>query len=787
MVRTLHRKLLRDLLQLKGQVAAIAVVIASGIMVLIIAVTTLDAVSLSRERFYQSHHFAHVFADLTRAPDSLAERLENIPGVGQLDTRVRAPVRLEVPGFDDPVRGLLLSIPDGRQPRVNRLYIREGGLPESGQANHVAVSEPFAQAHGLHPGHRLKAIIKGRLETLVITGVVLSPEFIYQVGPADLLPDFQRYGVLWMNRRALGQAYDMDGAFNSVVVTLQAGADERAVIDALDDVLGKYGGVGAYGREDQISHFFIDENLGRMKVMAVALPAVFLGVAAFLLHVLMGRIVRTQRRQVAILKALGHGDWDIGTHYTMFTGVIVVIGTVLGIALGAWAAAGLSSLYAEYFRFPELSFRLQPRLIAPAVLIAAMASMLGTLRAVRSAIRRQPAEAMRPPAPERFAPGWMERSPLSRFLDQPTRIILRNLSRRRANAVFSVLGIALSASLLLLGSYQFGSVTYMMEIQYGKVLQMDQHLTFTDPTPERAVAELRVQPGVQYVETYRSAPVRLSKDRREYRTSILGLDGEPKLRRLLDENHEPVPVPPEGLLLTRYLADYLGVRPGDRLDVEILEGHRRKLSLELASTVDEPIGVSAYMDRRTLNRTLREGPAITGAWLLTDGSREGELFDRLWKMPRVAGIGLITEAERNLREYLDDTVLVFMGILLFLASSIAFAVVYNNARIAFAERARELATLRVLGFTRAEVGWILIGETAFLTLTAIPLGWLLGTGFAVLVNRAIQSDMFRLPFIIGPRTYAIAAAGILVASALSVAVIARRLHRIDMVSSLKTE
>jgi len=786
-VSALNRKLIRDLLRLKGQVAAIAVVIAAGIMVLIIGVTTLDSVSLSQERFYQSHHFAHIFADLKRAPEVVSQRLEKIPGVNQAETRVKAPVRLEVPDFDDPVRGLLLSIPDGQQPLVNRLYIREGSLPESGQANQVAVSEPFAEAHNLQPGHRLTAIIKGRLETLIISGIVLSPEFIYQVGPADLLPDYERYGVLWMNRRALEQAYDMDGAFNNVVLTLQAGANEEAVIDALDEIFGRYGSVGAYGREDQSSHFFISEELSQMRVMATVLPAVFLGVAAFLLNVLMARIVRTQRQQVAILKAFGYGNLEIGSHYALFTGAIVMVGTVFGVGLGAWASDSLAALYAEYFRFPELSFRLQPRFIGLAVMIAGAASMLGTFRAVRSATIQQPAEAMRPPAPERFTHGWIERSVLGRLLDQPTRIILRNLSRHRTKAVFSVIGIGLSASLLLLGSYQFASVNYMMEIQYVKVLQMDLHLTFTEPTPERAAAELRVQPGVHYVETYRSVPVRLSKDRREYRTSILGLEREPKLRHILDENYQPVSVIPEGLLLTRYLADYLGVRPGDRLDVEIMEGHRRKLSLELASTVDEPIGVSAYMDRRALNQLMREGPAITGAWLLTDRSLEEELFDRLWEMPRIAGIGLINEAERNLRDYLDDTILIFMGILLLLACSIAFAVIYNNARIAFAERSRELATLRVLGFRRAEVGWILIGEIAILTLLAIPLGWLVGTGFALLVNHAMSSDMFRLPFVVGPQIYAFSAAGVLVASAMSVLLIARRINKIDMVTSLKTE
>ena len=785
-MRTLHVKLLRDISRLKGQVAAIAVVIAAGVMVLILSVTTLDALSLSQARFYEDHHFARVFADLKRAPEGLAARLREIPGVNQVETRVQASVRLEVPGFGEPVRGALLSIPEGRQPLLNRLYLRQGALPEPERSDQVVIGEPFAEAHGLRAGDRLKAIINGRFQILTVSGVALSPEFVYQVGPADILPDYKRYAVLWMNRRALAHAMDMDGAFNSVLLSLQAGADQDPVIEALDRQLARYGGIGAIGREEQVSHRFLSEELDQLRVMATVLPAIFLAVAAFLLNVLMGRIIQTQRQQVAILKAFGYGNRDIALHYGLLTALIVVVGAVLGIALGAWAAEAMAGLYAEYYRFPETSFRLQPQVIALALLVAAGAAALGTFRAVSRAVGLPPAEAMRPPAPERFHASWLERSTLGRRLGQPTRIILRNLLRHRTKALLSMIGIGLSGGLLLLGSYQFNAVDHLLDIQYRLVMNMDVHLTFTDPTPERSLAELRTLPGVAYAEGYRSVPVRLINGTRDYRTSIQGLESEPRLRGLLDADHRPIRLPSGGLLVTRYLAEDLGLVPGDELDVEIMEGHRRTLRVALAGTVDEPIGVSAYMERRALNRLMGEGPALSGVWLMTDATQQARLFERLWEVPRVAGIGLIADAERQFRDYIDDTVLVMMGILLLMAGSITFAVVYNNARIAFSERSRELATLRVLGFSQAEVGWILIGEIAVLTLLAIPLGWLLGTGFAALLNRAMTMDMFRVPFIITPQTYAFSAAGVLLASVLSVLAISRLLGRLDMIAALKT-
>lgn len=786
MISALNRKLLRDLSLMKGQVAAIAVVIGSGVMVLILSVTTLDAITLSKDRFYESSHFAEVFADLKRAPEGVAGRLREIPGVNIVETRVVAPVRIEVEGFADPVRGMLLSIPDGRQPDLNRLYIREGSLPDAGRSDQIAISEPFALAHGLRAGDRLRAIINGRFETLAVSGVVLSPEFIYQLGPGDLLPDYERYGILWMNRRTLADAFAMDGAFNSVVMTLQAGIEPAAVIEAADYILGPYGGVGAYDREDQLSDRFVTQELDSLRVTAVILPAIFLGVAAFLFSVLMARIVRTQRQQLAVLKAFGYGNGAIAAHYGQMAGLIVIAGAVFGVALGAWAAEGAAGLYAEYFRFPEMSFRLQPRVILLAVAVAAGAALVGTWRAVRGAVRLPPAEAMRPPAPDTFLHGGFDRSALGRMLSQSSRIIVRNLLRHRYKASLSVLGIALSGGLLVVGSYQFDAIDELIDTQYRRVLNMDMQLTFTEPTPERAIAELRAHPGVHYVETFRSVPVRLVSGLREYRTAILGLDAEPRLHNLVDSNYRPIRLPPEGLLLTDYLAAHLGVAPGDSVEVEVMEGHRRTLAVALAGVVDEPVGVSAYMERRALNRLMREGPAVSGAWLLTDRTQDHVLFERLWEVPRIASIGLISQAERNFRQYIDDTVLIIRWILLLLAGSITFAVVYNNARIAFAERARELATLRVLGFRRAEVAWILIGEIAVLSLLAVPLGWLIGTGFAWLLTEAMGTDLFRIPFVITTRTYAFAAAGVLVASVLSVLLIARRLHRLDMVSALKT-
>ncbi|QTF91248.1 ABC transporter permease [Halomonas sp. BM-2019] len=620
---------------------------------------------------------------------------------------------------------------------------------------------------------------------LRLAGIALSPEFLYQVAPTDLMPDYRRYAILWMNQRALANAFGMEGAFNQVTLTLQAGARREAVIDALDLALARYGGTGAWTRDDQPSHRFIEEELNQQRLQATVLPAIFLSVSAFLLHVVMGRMIQTQREQVAVLKAFGYRDGELARHFGLLAGAIVLLGWALGVALGAWAASGLAGLYREYFRFPEMPFRVPPWALALSLGVVGLAALVGTWHAVWQAVSRPPAEAMRPPAPARFRRSALERALPAALLGHEGRIVLRHLARHPAKAGLSVAGIALSAGLLMMGAYQLDAVEAMIDQQYRQVLRMDVELTFTEITPARAAGELRHQPGVLAVEGWRRVPATLIHGHREERIGLLGLDATPRLRQVLDAAGRPQRLPEEGLMLTRYLADSLGARVGDELEVVIMEGQRRRLSLPLAALVDEPLGVGAYLRRERLNALMGEGPAISGAWLLVDPDRHDALNAALWEMPGIAAIGRLDQAERGIRDYLDETILLFAAIFLAIASSIAFGVVYNNARVAFAERARELATLQVLGYTRAEVARILLGEIALLTLLALPPGWAIGIAFSHLLNQAFSSDLFRVPLVLTPQAFAVAASGVLAASLIVGVMVVVRLGRLDKLRVLK--
>lgn len=783
---SLRRKLVRELWRMRGQALAIAVVIAGGVATLVMSLSSLDSLVVTRDAFYRDYRFAEVFATLKRAPEGLRGAIESIPGVQQAETRVVGAAHLNIPGFTDPVTGSLISLPSGRNAELNRVFLREGRLPQATREGEVVASEGFAEAHGLAPGDRLSAIINGRGRALTIVGIGLSPEHIYQVKAGDLYPDFERYGVLWMDREALGNAFDMDGAFNDVTLTLGRHASARDVIDRLDALLGAYGGLGAIAREDQLSHRYLQTELDQLRNMATVFPTIFLGVAAFLLNVVLSRLIGTQRDQIAILKAFGYSNRQVGLHYSQMVLVIIALGLALGLGLGAWLGVLIADVYREFFRFPFMEYRLQSGTLALGALVTVGAGLAGTLTSLRRAVRLPPAEAMRPEPPPVFRATLFERLGLQRWFNQPTRMILRSIERRPLKSALTMLGIAMACGILMVGRFQEGAFDYLIGVQFGLAHRDDLTVNFVEPTSRRAIHELAALPGVDRVEPFRTTAVTLRSGTAEYRTAIQGFEAGSQLRRVLDDDLHTVALPAEGLLLNDFLSDHLRAGAGDTVTVEFLEGRRETREVPVAGVVREYTGAAAYMQLDALNRLVREGDAVSGAWLgVEPGYRESTIA---WfnGVPRVAGVTDRQTAIESFYESVAQIVLVFAFVSTLLAASIAFGVIYNSARIALTERSRELASLRVLGFTRGEITYILLGELGLLTAAAIPVGFLVGTGLTWYLVQGLDSDLYRIPLIVETEVFAFAAAGVVVSAVVSGLIVMRRLYHLDLVGVLKT-
>ncbi len=788
-MKALDRKLLRDLRLMWSQALTIALVVASGIGGFITSLSAVESLALARDGFYADARFADLFAGVKRAPLALAAQLAAQPGVAEVQTTVEQMVRIELPGTADPIIGQLIGLDPRRPHSLNRVTLASGraldggGLRRGDGALEVLVSEGFAQARGLKPGATLKALVNGRQRTLVIVGTALSPEFVF----AGLwgMPDLRGFGIFWMDREALASAYDMNGAFNRIAIRLAPGASEEAAIDALSRTLEPWGGREVVGRADQTSHAMLDNEIKEQRVLGTVLPAIFLGVAAFLLNVVVSRLVATQREQIAALKALGYANRDIAAHYLKLVLLIVLAGLALGVLVGDRLGTMFTGLYAEFFYFPRFDHRIAPWLLLVSIGVTVATAVLGTLNAILATVRLAPAQAMRPPAPGRYRRTLLERLGIQ-AIGPALRMIIRNMERRPLRTGLSIAGVAASVAIVVLGNFFRDAIETIVDAQFNVAMRSDVAVWLAEPGDDAMRLDLARLPAVTQVESTRFVPVILHHGHRSERNLIRGYDGRAVLYRVVDADNRATVLEGRGLVITDRLADKLGVKVGETLEVEVLEGRPRRITLTVGATVREMMGLNAYIDRSALNRALGDGDLSSGFVLATERGREERLLEAIKAVPRVAGAFSKATMLRNMEEISARNVRIMSTILTAFAAVIAVGVVYNNARIALAERGWELASLRVLGFTRAEVSALLLGELAIVIGIALPLGMVLGYALVHLISTLLASDQFYFPVVILPRTYAWAALCVLAAGVVSALVVRRRIDQLDMVAVLKT-
>ena len=786
-MRALDRKVLRDLRLLWSQALTIALVVASAIGGFVATLSAVDSLAAARDAFYIEGRFADVFATVRRAPASLAARLAELPGVAAVHATVEAAARVTVLGSSDPVIGQLIGLDAAHAPPLNRVLLRTGRWPEpgarAGDEMEAVVNEAFADAHRLRPGASVSALVNGKRRTLRITGTALSPEYIF--GGLMGVPDMRAFGVFWVARDELAAAMDMRGAFNKVALQLAPGASLQAVQDAVTRRLAALGGAPAHGRDEQPSHAMLDNEIREQRVLGTVLPAIFIVVAGFLLHVVTARLVATQREQVAALKALGYRNGAVVAHYLKLVAPMVLGGYLLGLLLGQRLGSMLTGLYAEFFRFPSFRHRIEPDLALAGLAIVLAMAVLGTLTAIAATVRLSPAEAMRPPAPGRYRRSLLERIPRLR-LAPALRMILRNLERRPLRAALTVGGIAASVAIVIMGNFFRDAMDAIVDTQFNLSMRGDVVVWVTEAVDAGAGRELARLPGVLQVEPGRRVAVRFRNGHRSETGSIDGYSAPPVLQRVIDADGRPVQPGFDGLLMTDRLARKLALRPGDFVTVEVREGERQVRRVRLERTVRDMMGLNAFIDRGQLNRLLGDGDLANSFSLRVAPDARVRVLEATQQLPRVAGAFSKATMLRNMEEISARNILIMSAILTAFAAVIAVGVVYNNARIALAERSWELASLRVLGFTRAEVSLILLGELALGIAVALPLGMLLGRGLTEAVVRMMVSDQFLFPVVIQPRTYAWAALCVMAAGVGSALVVRRRIDRLDMVAALKT-
>ena len=782
----LDRKLLRDLWRLAPQLLAIALLASIGVAMAVMSRSALKAVGSAQERFYGETRFADVFATAVRAPRSLLERLRGIDGVVAVDGRAVAAGLLDVSGLDRPASLRLVALPDDAAAALNGLVLRRGRLPAAGQRDEAVASPAFVEAARVGLGDRLAATVAGRRVAFTIVGVAQSAEFVYLPAGDSWLPDDAHTAVLWVARARVEDVAGLVGAFSQVSAKLAPGVAAEPVLQRIDRLLAPYGGLAAVTRDDQPSHHFVAAALKRMAKLGVILPPLFLVVAAGLVYLVVGRLVDTEREQIGLLKAFGYTDLEVAAPYVKLGAIVGLAGSVLGALAGELLAIVVTNLYEQYFRFPALPPRFASGAFLAAGSLAWAAATIGALFAVRRAVALRPAAAMQPLPPTHYRSGRLDRW-LSRCrVDHPTRIALRRLARYPVKSSLTACGLASSLALLVGMLFVYDAIDVVVREAYFHAQRWQAQLSFVHPRAAAAIAEVLRLPGVVDAQPVRTVATFVQGAAGRRRVPLVGLDDDTRLARPSDDMHRPLFPLAGGVALSRALAAQVGVRPGDVVDIEVLEGRRPRAAWQVVALSDDLSGLFAYVERRRLNALLGDGDLSSGANLLVAADALPELYRAITRRPQVAGIALRDAIVRNWRTRVAGEMVVTISIDVLFGALIAFGVAYNMGRITLAERSRDLATLQVLGFTPGECAYVLCGELALLALAAAPLGVGLGVGVAHGIAAAFSRDELRLPVVVGPATVGLALSAYAASVAIAAWTVARRVPRMELVAVLKT-
>ncbi|HET9453030.1 MAG TPA: ABC transporter permease [Gemmatimonadaceae bacterium] len=784
----IHRKLLRDVWHMRGQVLSIAALVMCGVGTVVAMHGTLRSVEHERDDYYRRSRFGDVFASGTRIPEPVAEKLAAIPGVAVVSPRASMRVSLDVAGLGMPAGGRVMAVPDGAEPALNVVHISAGRMVHPHTTNEAVVSEGFARANKIAVGDSIGAVMEGRWRRLHVVGIGMSPEYLWELAGADFFTaDERAFGLLWMSQNAVEAAAGMEGAFNDVSVRLVPGAREASVRAEIDTLLARYGGVGAVGRDRQPSNYIIASEIRQLRTFGNTLPTIFLIVATFLLNVVLARLVATQRPELAALKAFGYTNREVRIHYLGFAVLAVVIGAVLGIGLGVWIGGRYTAIYARYFRFPDLSFSLDAASTLFAIGASAAAGVAGALFAVRSAVRLPPAEALRPESPERYRPLLLERLNMAAWLSPAARMVLRTIERRPFRTASGMLGVGLAMGLLAGTLSLFDAAWYMVDVIFRLAQREDVSVSFNHPVSATgATASLQRIPGVMIAEAYRVVPARVRNEGVVRTIAVTALASDASLRRMVDEHGESHTIPPGGAVVSAGLADLLRLERGDSLRLELIERGGEMRTVVVSGVVPELVGANVYMQRRALDALIGEDGEASGVHMRVDARALPAVLAELKVVPAIAGASsrqaLIDAFDRQMIENIriSGTVVVTFAII------IALGVVYNGARVALSERGRELASLRVLGFTRREVSTLLFAEQAVIIVAALPLGMVFGIALTRLIVTAFQAEDHRFPMVVDASTYVGAVGIVILAGVLAGLLMQRRLNRMDLIAVLKT-
>ncbi|WP_244241567.1 ABC transporter permease [Leptospira jelokensis] len=775
---TLNLKLLRDLKSISLQGLTVGLVIAAGLSYFSASWSSYFSLLQAKEQFYSKQSLCDGFVYLNRAPNFLERKIAALPGITSFETRISKEIVLDFPTEVYPSAAQLLSLTD----HINTIYLTKGSLPK--QNEEVVISESFAKANGLEPGAELSTIIGGKRVLLTVTGIGLSPEYVYVFRPGNPLPDDKHYGIFWMKREAIETNFNFESSFNQVVFQLTKDPlDRKRTLHDLDLLLEEYGGLGAKERKFLPSESFLNDEFRQLRTTAVFLPGIFLAIAAFLLHIISNRLITKEREQIATLRALGYTALQIVFHYLKLITCITAISSLFGIFIGYLLGNAMTNLYGEFYKFPHLVPVFPPLLVLFTLSFGIFIGGIGTLFSLYGIIKLDPAQAMRPAPPGKYSIAFWESWITN--LQTIQRMVLRNLFKRPLRTILTILGLSTSIMIMIIGNFIQDTVGNLLDLQFNTIQRESLTLTFRNPVHESVLFELKEMDGVFVAEGQRSIPIKMTKDQKSKDIVLTGLPDQSELRKILGKNLKPIQIPISGIMVNQDLANRMNIQIGETIQIETLDGEKKKFSIQVTSLANEILGQGVFMSKENLNRILNEGNLINIALLKTDPKKDIDLIKEFKDDPLVIGLFSKTAILKGFQEVMQRSLQSTSIFILIFTIIISIGVIYNTAMITLSERIYELGSLRILGFTLKEVFAIIAWELSWQILCAIPLGCIFGYQVANLILNSNETEGFKIPATIYPSTYYVSILLALFTAGISYMIVFRKLKTMDLLSVLK--
>lgn len=791
-MRALHKKLRRDIFGSYGTLLTVVAIIAVGVGSFVGLLSAQRILLASRDVYYREYRFADFWIDVKKAPQSAVELLAENPAIESLETRVVFDVILDLPDQPRPISGRLISTPEvGFERTLNGIHLVRGSGFSDTRDEEVILSEAFAVAHDLNPGDRLRLILNRKIETFLVVGTAISPEYVYMVrGAGDIVPDPQHFGILYVKDEYARDVLDFRDACNQITGRLVPGAaaDINLLLERFKRDLDPYGVFAVTPRERQASHRFLSDEINGLGITATFMPAIFLTVAALVLNILLTRLAERQRTIIGTLKAIGYRDRAVFTHFLSFGIVVGIIGGLAGAALGVLLSSGMIQIYRGFFQFPTFAFQVFPDLLLAGVLISVTFAVAGAAKGVWVVLKLSPADAMRPRPPERGGAIILERFPrLWRALGFRTHMALRSLVRNRTRTLTGCISTALAVAIIMMSLVMYDSMLELIDFQYERVSHSDVDIGMRDEKSIDALYEARSLPGVDYAEPLFGLRCDLQNGRRGRRLTITGLTPGHRLMTPVQTDGRPIDIPPDGLVMGRKLAEILNLEVGDHLDVTPIRGQRETVRARLTGVMESFLGLECYADLRYLSRIVGESVAVNSMQLAVAPGPRGELYNEIKELPNAQGVSSRADARANLEATLIKTSLLSLSILIIFAGVIAFGSMLNNSLIEIGDRLRDISTLRVIGYRPTQVAGIFFRQNMVVfvlgLLIAAPIAYAMILG----LSAAYDTELYRLPVIIRPRavlsTTAISVVFVLIAQW----VVYRKIRTLDWLEGVKVK